>query len=971
MTKYFIQKSGFIFFLLVISILSKAQYVKGILADPIEGTKIVGATVQLQNAEDSTIKRSMLSDSRGAFLFTGLHRGNYLLKATSVGFETLRQPVSITDSILNLNVGTIYIPKKTVTLEGVVIVASPPNATQKGDTTQFSASQFKVNPDATVEDLIKKMPGVTVDRSGTVTAQGEQVKKVTVDGKDFFGDDATAALRNLPSEVVDKIQVYDRMSEQAQLTGFDDGNTVKALNIVTKTGVRNGQFGRIYAGYGTDNHYTAGGNVSFFSGDRRVSFIGNFNNVNQQNFASQDLLGVTSSGGRGGGRGGGGRGGSGGGFGGNDFTVGQSPGISQTNAFGINYGDKWGKKLNVTGSYFFNNSNIDNQSFTNRITTFNPDSVLVNTDWSTSGSTNYNHRVNLRMEYRIDSSNSVFFIPSFNFQNNKSNSNYSSYAFIQPDDSTNSSIGSSESSRKGFNISNMLMYRHSFAKRGRTFYVALNSNHSKNDGYSIADEHTRTFYPAFVKDSIQNQQTINNTNGTRYGGRIGYTEPLSKISMLELNYSANIQKNSADQKAYSFDGSNYTIFNSRLSNLFDSKVITNSAGVNYRLGQSRDNQLSFGVDFQNSKLQSDRQLPNPATVNQSFNSILPNLRWMRKIGQFSNIRLFYRANTDFPSVSQLQDVPNTTNLLRPSVGNPNLKQSYSHFISGRYFYTNTKTNHSFFANIFARTTNSYITNATYLVRADSTIEQGVKISRNSQLSKPVNLNGYKNLSSFLTYSMPIKPIKSNLNVNVGASYSRLPGLINYTKTITNNYSYNGGIGLSSNISEYVDYNVSYNANFSNAVSSANNTNNKYVNQSLNLQLNLLSKNGWFLQNDVYNQTYSGLSAGYNQSYWLWNAAVGKKFLKGNKGELKLTVFDLLKQNQSIARTIAENYIEDSQNLVLKQYFMLTFTYSLKNFGKGRTPYRGSEERHGDWRGGPPGGMMGGPPAGGGAPGPMF
>lgn len=967
------KKGKLLSILLVISIFSNAQSIKGRLSDPVENTRVKAATVQLQNAKDTTVFQTKLSDNNGGFNFTNLSLGNYILKATSVGFETLRRTIQLTDSLPNLDLGDLYIPKKTITLEGVVIVASPPVAAQKGDTTQFSASQFKVNPDATVEDLIKKMPGITVDRAGNVTAQGEQVKKVTVDGKDFFGDDATAALKNLPSDVVDKIQVYDRMSEQAQLTGFDDGNSQKAINIVTRSGVKNGQFGRIFAGYGTDNRYAAGGNVSTFNGDRRISLIGNFNNTNQQNFASQDLLGLTSSGGRGGFGGGGGRGGGGGGFGGGfgggGFTVGQAPGIARTNSFGINYGDKWSPKLSVTGSYFFNNSKNENLSATNRLTTFNPDSVLVNNDRSSSLSTNFNHRFNLRMEYKLDSNNTILYIPSFNFQNNESSSDYRSFAYLQPNDSTNNSNGVSSSNRKGFNINNMLMYRHSFAKRGRTFSISLNTNHSKNDGTGISDEHIRTFYPNFVKDSVQNQKTINNTNSARYNARVGYTEPIGAKGMIEFNYSPSLQLNKADQKAYLYDGTDYTIFNTRLSNEFDNNVFTHSAGVNYRLGQSRDNQLAFGMDFQNSRLQSERILPNKASVDQTFNSLLPNLRWMRKIGQFSNVRLFYRANTDFPSVTQLQDVPNTTNLLRPSVGNPNLKQSNSHFLSGRYFYTNTRTNHALFFNVFARMTNNYITNATYFVRSDSTIEQGVKINRNSQLTKPINMNGYKNLSSFITYSMPIKPIKSNMNVNLGASYSQLPGMLNYTKTLTKNYSYNAGVGLSSNISEYVDYNLSYNANFSNAINSTNTANNnKYINQSLSFQFNLLSKNGWFLQNDLNNQNYSGLSAGYNQSYWLWNAAIGKKFLKNKVGELKLTVFDLLRQNQSIARTITENYIEDSQNMVLQQYFMLTFTYSLKNFGKGRTPARGGSDQH-DWRGGPGGfGGPGGPPPGGMMPG---
>ena len=365
---------GFFSFFLVLSIVSQGQTIRGTLMDPIEGIAVKGATVQLLNPSDSSAIKSTVSDSSGTFLFTNLSLGDYVLRSTSIGFETLLRAVALTDSMPSLELDDVYIPKKTTTLEGLVTVASAPAVSQKGDTTQFSAGQYKVNPDATVEDLIKKMPGITVDRSGTVTAQGEQVRKVTVDGKDFFGDDATMALKNLPSEVVDKIQVFDRLSDQAQLTGFDDGNSVKAINIVTKSQVTNGQFGRIYAGYGTDQRYQAGGNISFFSGDRRVSFVGNFNNVNQQNFASQDLLGLTSSGGRGGG------GGSyrGGGGGSDNFSVGMQPGISKTNAFGINFSDKWGKKNNVdvAASYFFNNSNNTNETetFTERI--FNPDTSL-------------------------------------------------------------------------------------------------------------------------------------------------------------------------------------------------------------------------------------------------------------------------------------------------------------------------------------------------------------------------------------------------------------------------------------------------------------------------------------------------------------------------------------------------------------------------------------------------------------------
>ncbi|RYZ15575.1 MAG: hypothetical protein EOP49_52875, partial [Sphingobacteriales bacterium] len=314
-----------------------AQSIKGKLADPADNKPLQGATLALTPLKDSLAVKQAVSDSSGQFIFNGITPDTFNLSVSFIGYEEFKQVIVLTDSIPNLDLKTIYVPKASLQLGGVTVISKAAPVVQKGDTTQFSAGQFKVNPDATTEDLIKKMPGITVDKDGTVTAQGEQVRKVTIDGKEFFGDDAAAALRNLPSDIVDKIQVFDRLSDQAQFTGVDDGNAVKALNIVTKSGLRNGQFGRIYAGIGSDGRYTAGGNVSTFSGDRRISIVGNFNNINQQNFGSQDLLGVTSSGGnrgggnRGGSRGGGGRPGGGGNFGGGEnFQVGQQSGISKT-----------------------------------------------------------------------------------------------------------------------------------------------------------------------------------------------------------------------------------------------------------------------------------------------------------------------------------------------------------------------------------------------------------------------------------------------------------------------------------------------------------------------------------------------------------------------------------------------------------------------------------------------------------------
>jgi Outer membrane protein beta-barrel family/Carboxypeptidase regulatory-like domain len=935
-----------------IATFAQSANINGKIVDKVDNKTVAGAIISLLKQKDSSAVSETVSSDEGDFLFTNITPDSLILKINTLNYQEYISLITLKNE--NKTLATINLEPQGKNLATVTVVSRTPPVVQKGDTSQFSASQYKVNPDATTEDLIKKMPGISVAKDGTVTAQGETVKKVTIDGKDFFGDDASAALKNINAEAVDKIQVFDRLSDQARLTGFDDGNSTKAINIVTKASVKNGQFGRLYAGAGTDDRYNAGGNASFFKGLRKLSFVGSFNNINQQNFASQDLLGLTSgnSGGNRGGPGGGGpqgggRGGPGGGMGGgNDFSVGQSNGISKTNAIGINFSNEYNKKLTVAGSYFYNQSRNNNQSVVNTENFLQQkDTSLFTKQNSNSSTNNTNHRINLRLEYNFDSSNSLFFIPNINFQKNDAVSitDINNY-FGQPAngklyDTANNSATKNVSNRNGYNIRNSLLFRHAFAKKGRSISFGLNHSITKNNSESTADADFIFFNNNMViKDSLQ-QLYDNISTGKTVGGTIAYTEPLSKKSQLQFDYNPSVQKSKADQQTFDFDGQKYTKFDTLLSNKFDNTITTNNGGVTYRFVPNKDQQFQVGVSYQTTKLESNRTFPSKTNVNQSFSNFLPNLMFRKKLAKYSNIRIFYRASTNFPSVTQLQDVVNLTNPLRVSAGNPLLKQSYTQFLGSRFTYTNTKTTNSFFVGFFVQTANDYITNATFIPSlADSSIQNGIELKKGAQFTKPLNLNGYRSARSFFTYSMPLKFIKTTLNLNAGFTYQRLPGQINTTAILTNNTVYNTGFSLASNISEYIDYNISYAANFSQTNSSITGSNN-FVNQAAGLQINLLSKKGWFVQNDVSYQTNTGLSAGFNQKFGIWNAAVGRKFLKKNAGELKLSVFDLLKQNQSVNRTIDARYIEDAQSVVLQQYFMLTFTYSLKNFGKAKPSTR--------------------------------
>jgi uncharacterized membrane protein YgcG len=759
-------------------------------------TNLPGVTVLLQGVRDSTDRKATVTDSQGRFFFNNMRADSFRLAFSSIGFANTIVYAKVDSA--NVDMGFIFLAATSDVSSSVTVVSSSPPVVQKGDTVQFSASQYKVNPDASAEDLAKKIPGITVE-NGQVKANGENVQKVTIDGRELFGDDATAALKNLPAEIIDKIQVFDRLSDQAQFTGFDDGSSTKGINIVTKANMRNGQFGRIFAGYGTDDHYYAGGNTTFLHGTRKISLVGNFNNVNQQNFASQDLLGVTNTntqrgggGGGGGQRGGGQRGGgnagggNSGGFGNNsNFLVGQQTGINKTNAVGINYADNWGKKIIVSGSYFFNNSDNTTDEVVNR--KYFADNIPNYDQTTLSNSKNNNHRFSLRFEYAIDSNNQLIITPSLSFQDNKGFRNVTT-GFFDPATATltNRTNNTTNSIRSGNNLNNTILWRHSFAKKGRTFSVSLNNSFNKRVGDVYTTLYDTTFTGSGFTDSTSQRFTDQLSSGYSVSANIVYTEPLSQNSQLQFNYNPSYSKSKADQEAYQYEKStdDYTIFDPSLSSKFTNTNSGQNAGIAYRHG-TKDNQLSFGVNYQRTDLFSVQDFPRALRVSKTFINYLPNAMMRLKLSSRSNIRLFYRASTNQPSVTQLQDVYDLTNLPFVTAGNPDLSQQYSHTVNTRYTFSNTSKAILFVGNIFLQTASNYITNATYVPLRDSALTPDITLKAGQQLTKPVNLDGYFSFRSFITFAMPLKLIKSSINFNGGVSYTKFehPGIHHYPASL--------------------------------------------------------------------------------------------------------------------------------------------------------------------------------------------
>ena len=499
---------------------SYSGLIKGQITDSASRQLLSDASVTVTNTADSANAGFSVTDRSGKFQITGLEKGSYRLNISFQGYERIVKRFRIDETHNAIDLGLIYLKKASQTLEEVIVERPPIEV--KEDTVEYNASAFKVKPNAYAEDILKKLPGVQVDKDGNVTAQGEQVQKVYVDGKEFFGTDPKLATKNITADMIESVQVFDDMSDQAKFTKIDDGSRQKALNIKLKKDKKTGYFGRTSAGYGTNNRYA--GTLSFnrFNGDERFSVIGGSNNVNQQNFNFSDIItsmggygARNSGGGGGGGRGGGYRGGSAG-LSTSIGTGSSSTGITQSTSGGLNYNNKFGNKFLVTGSYFFSRSNkeLDQSNFQQSF--FPGDSASNQTSVSGSNNINQNHRMTARMEYTIDSSTSLLLIPSLTFQHSQSASmDSSSTEAIKGNDRYLAITGFTQNTnqRDGLSFNNNLLFRKRFKLPGRTITIGVNSSVNNSNGNGTNYAPLSFFTPAGTRDSLY-MQDLHNTQLT-------------------------------------------------------------------------------------------------------------------------------------------------------------------------------------------------------------------------------------------------------------------------------------------------------------------------------------------------------------------------------------------------------------------------------------------------------------------------
>ena len=956
------------------------------VVDADTGESVVGAVLTLTPVKTPEKKQYFTSAFKGAVSIPSLAYGEYSLSGAFLGYNNLDTTFRVSASKVSLGLLKL---KPGVQIETVVKEAKALRTSQKGDTVSYNAGAFKVVADADVEGLLKKMPGITVT-DGTVEAQGETVKKVFVDGKEFFGEDVTTAIKSLPAEAVDRVEVYNKLSDAAEFSGMDDGEGYKALNIVTRPGMRQGQFGKLYAGFGYDADtetedkfkYIAGGNANVFSGDSRISFIGLFNNVNQQNFSFEDILGVS-------GGGGGRRGGMG------NYMVRPQSGVASVNAIGVNYSDTWGKRNQVTfqGSYFFNNTNTENRSTVEKWyeAPMRLDTLMTNGYSDTKG---YNHRFNARLEWKISENQNLMIRPRFSYQSNDPWSRTTGWQYGAPADGGSGysrTDNFSDALRHGYNVGTSAVYRAKLGKNGRTitldgsFSYSDNTNNSNSWSNILAtqpdrpavDPVTGVWDPANYTE-LRYLRNLAPSSSYSLRGSFTYTEPVAKYAQVSLQYRISYNSQERDKRSFVTDDDTFTggVLNPLLSNSYESGYLTQSVGPGFRFSKER-NTFIANVYYQRSALDGQIVRDDAEKIKHAYNNVTYFMMGQLNINRENSLRLFVSSYTDSPSITDLQSVYDVSDAQNISHGNPNLKPTYSHRVNFHYTNSNVEKGRTFMWMFSMNTTLDYT--AQHLVQrpGDITID-GQAYSPNFY-STTENLDGYWQLRTHLSYGLPIGFLKSNFNVMAGVIYTKTPSMLGGTvdaatgmisggeRNDTKNMGYDFRAVLGSNISENVDFTLSWNGTYNEATNSLNadKSKNRYFNHTAQGNLKVVFPLGFtFTASAAYSQ-YIGFTNDYSEDYLLCNVWLGKKVFRNKRGEVMVGVNDLFNQNRAFSRSTGSGYTQNSTNSVIGRYYMVQFNYNLRRFGKKGSrnikDYDGVESSSGSRRMGP--GGPGGPPPG--------
>ncbi len=857
---------------------------------------ITAATVTLKNASGII---TVTTNSKGKFTFDGLGKGPYALGINIARYEPYTDSPILTGK--NINLGTIQLKAVTHELQEVSIIEKVLAMVQKDDTLEFNSAAFKLSQDADATDLVKKLPSLTV-YGNRITAQGEEVSKILIDGKPFFSNDPYATLKLLPAGIIAKVQVYNEKSEQEQFTGFSEGQTSKTINIVTKPNKRNGIFGKLYAGTGKDvtaTRYGTGADLNRFNDNERITVTGHTDNLNAANFADPN---PTANGGT---------------------------GYTTTTGAAINYTNKTGEKTDWTGNYAFYRSGNQNQKTLAKTFTIPTGEGQLYREQNNSQIQSANHKVNLHIFGKIDSLTSLIISPQFSFQQTEGNTQRTGNT-TDSLGALNETINNSNSHVRSYTLGGSLFYGHKFRKKGRTLSVNLNSGSNVNHSAILLKGNNTFFRSPLLSDTL-NQLTDQNQSGSNYNGELNYTLPSGKHGQVRAVADVSYMPSKNEKNVYNYADGVYSLRDTLLSNALTNTAWNNKAGLSYWVHLKKYD-FSVGANYQLVTLYGVNGAAASGYSARNFRNLLPTASYKYRFSRSSNIQVNYSTYTRVPTVTQLQNVVSNADPLHLVAGNPLLTQPYTHNLLVRYNFTGKagkKSLNWLFGSYY--TVNPISTNV-IVAGKDTFLQQHILLPKGSQLTIPVNTLPSLQLTSNAGYSLPLTKIKCALSINISGDNNSTPAVINNIVNYQHRTNGSLSIAINSNISEKIDFSFTTAASVIASTNTLNRqANSTYYNQSGTGMLNLVLAHNILLNTNLSYQINYGLTAGYNQNYLVWNMSVGKKLFKKQQGDIRLTAIDLLNKNTNMQHIVTETYVQDSRSNILQRYVLLTFSYRIRDF----------------------------------------
>ena len=921
----------------------QAAVINGVLVDSQDTTELMEATVRLLMAnKDSTMVKGTTTDMNGVFNIKGVKAGRYLLRFSYLGYNDVIKHVTVGDDGRDVNIGVVTMEPNSIMLKETVVMGVKSPIVVKEDTIEFNADTYKTQANAVVEDLLKRLPGVEVGSDGKITANGKEVKKILIDGKEFFSDDPTVASKNIPADMVNKLQVIDRKSDLARLTGVDDGDDETVINLTVKKGMNNGWFGTVNAGYGTDDRYAGNVMINHFRDGNQFTILGGGNNTNNLGFGD--------------------------GASGRFQRFGGDRGVTSSQYAGINFnvGSKDDDHFRVGGDIMYSHSDRDTRTRTAR-QYLHEDSVSYYDSNTAARDKSHNLRGSFRLKWEIDTCNTLDIQPNFSFNFNKSTRADSSYTSAGDAARTpvNRSFSNYFNDGKSYEWGTRLIYNHKVASHpGRSQSLMLNYRYS--NVHEDGDTYTDNTYYLLPENDEHIDQTANNRRKTHnIMGRLSWTEPIGDIKnarFLELSYRGNYRYTTSDKMVYDNERSGIwpggTItnadWNERLSNSFRNTFYNQEFSVGFRQVRKAYN-LNVGLSV-NSAMSKSKDLINSARdIKERWAwSVAPYARFRYKFTDTRNLNFFYRMRANQPSITQLQPVADESNPLNIVIGNPELKPTFNHSMNLRFgdFAQGAQRSIMAMMNLdFAQ--NSIISTTTF-----------DKVT-GGRTTSYMNVNGVWSAMAMNMLSFPFGASKTWYYSNhifgrYAVAKGMNDGVINRSNTLNLNIS--PGLAFRNGV---FDLEVRPRYSFQNTTNSVATANIRTVHTwGAIFDGTYSAPFGLVISTDLNYSTTSGYSAGYNTNQWRWNGSVAYQFMREKQASLTLSVYDILGQQKNIFRNVTGDYIEDVYYNSLGRYGMLTFTYRFNTFKKGEQPKDRNEDFRGPGRWGPPGGGPGGRPPGG-------